>query len=169
MNSEGGDMIITEIEKPVYLNDAIAKEIFKNKVLGKKLSARVISDVSGADYEDVYNNIKLTSEEIAFSSLTVNSTTDALYYDDTIYFDIEINYQNYQSKKRQLESYVYQLYLGQLHSYKDYNNIKKIVQISIDAFDYFGKDEFIYNIYWKISITSKLVIEYIWYILILLN
>lgn len=90
MNLEGGDMIITEIEKPVYLNDAIAKKIFKNKVLGKKLSARVISDVIGADYEDVYNNIKLTSEEIAFSSLTVNSTTDALYYDDTIYLILKL-------------------------------------------------------------------------------
>ena len=148
-------------QEAVFLNDVIAKKIFKNEVLGKKLSARVISDVIGADYEDVYNNIKLSSEEIAFSALTVNSTADAIYYNDIAYFNIEVNYKNYKSKRYQLESYVYQLYLGQLHNYNDYNKIKKIMQISIDSYDYFGKDEFIYNVFlmedkYKVKASDKI-------------
>ena len=134
------------MSEKVFLNDKIAKKLFKNEKYGKMLSARVISDYLDADYEEVYNNIKLSSEEIAFSSLTVNSTSDVIYQDNYFYFNIEINYNNTPSKKAQLEAYTYQLYLKQLHNYKDYNNLKKIVQISIDAFDFFGKNEFMYKV-----------------------
>ena len=139
--------MISTIEPKVFLNDKIAKKIFKNEKLGKKFSARIISDLIGADYEEVYNNIKLSSEEIAFSSLTINNTADSLYHDNATYFNIEINAHDIESKPKQLESYVYQLYLGQLHSYEDYNKIKKIVQINIDAYDFYGYNEFIYNIF----------------------
>ena len=139
--------MISTIEPKVFLNDKIAKKIFKNEKLGKKISARIISDLIGADYEEVYNNIKLSSEEIAFSSLTINSTAYSLYHDNATYFNIEINAHDIESKPKQLESYVYQLYLGQLHSYEDYNKIKKIVQINIDAYDFYGYNEFIYNIF----------------------
>ena len=110
------------------------------------LSARVISDYLDADYDEVYNNIKLSSEEIAFSALTVNSTADVIYYDDVSYINIEINFNNTPSKPMQLESYVFQLYLGQIHTYKNYHDIKKIIQICIDSYDYFGKNEFMYKV-----------------------
>ena len=139
--------MISTIEPKVFLNDKIAKKILKNEKLGKMFSARIISDLIGADYEEVYNNITLSSEEIAFSALTINSTADSIYYDDATYFNIEINAHDIESKPKQLESYVYQIYLGQLHSYEDYNKIKKIVQINIDAYDFYGYNEFIYNIF----------------------
>ena len=134
-------------KQKVFLNDKIAKKILKNQKLGKMFSARIISDLIGADYEEVYNNLTLSSEEIAFSALTINSTADAIYYDDATYFNIEINTKEIDSKPKQLESYTYQLYLGQLHTYEDYNKIKKIVQINIDAYDFYGYGDFIYNIF----------------------
>ena len=130
----------------VFMNEMIAKKLFKNEKYGKILSAKVISDVIGADYEEVYNNITLFSEEIAFSSLTINSVADVIYYNDVCYFNIELNFYNSDSKRKQLESYVYQLYLGQLHNYHDYKNLKKIIQISIDTYDRFNKNEFIYRV-----------------------
>ena len=132
--------------RPVFLNEKIAKKLFKNEKYGKMLSAKVISDVIGADYQEVLNNIQLSSEEIAFSALTVNSTSDAIYHDDKTYFNIELNFKNTKSKVKQLHSYVFQLYLGQLHTYKNYNKIKKIVQICIDAYDYLNKNDFMYKI-----------------------
>ena len=133
-------------EKLVFLNEKIAKKLFKNEKYGKILSAKVISDVIGADYDEVYNNLTLSSEEIAFSSLTINSTADAIYYNDVCYFDIELNFYNSYSKRKQLESYVYQLYLGQLHTFHDYKKLKKIIQISIDTYDRFNKGEFMYHV-----------------------
>ena len=134
--------MITTIQKKYFLNEKIAKKLFKNDKLGKCLSARLISDILEADYDEVYNSITLSTDEIAFSALTVNSTSDAIYYNDKIYFDIEINGYSGTSKERQLESYVYQLYLGQLHTYNDYNKIKKVFQISIDAYDFLGYNRF---------------------------
>ena len=137
-------MVITK--ENVLLNEKVAKKLLKNDKLGKEFCARVISDVIGADYDEVVKNIKLSTEEIAFSALTVNSTADAIYYDDKIYFNIELNFNNTDSKPNQLESYTYQLYLGQLHTYNDYNKIKKIIQISIDGYDFLGYNDFVYDI-----------------------
>ena len=141
-------MTINKIRKEKYfLNEKISKKLFKNEVIGKKLASRLISEVMDIDYDDVYNNITLSTDEIAFSSLTINSVADAVYFDDKIYFDIEINSYKGEHKTRQLESYVYQLYLGQLHDYKDYDKIKKVFQINIDNYDYLGYNEFMYDIY----------------------
>ena len=132
-------------KRVVLLNEKIAKKLFKNEKYGKELSARLISDFLEADYKEVYDNLSISTDEIAFSSLTVNSTADAIYYDDKCYFNIELNFYGYDGKIVQLESYVYQLYLGQLRSCKDYRNIKKIIQISIDNFDILKKNEFTYR------------------------
>ena len=134
-------------EEKVFLNEKIAKKLFKNEKYGKILSAKVISDILDTDYETVFNSIKLSTEEIAFSSKTLNSIADAIYHDDVHYFNIEINFYRNNSKQRQIDSYTYQLYLGQLHTYKDYYKIKKIIQISIDSYDYFNHNEFMYNVY----------------------
>ena len=81
----------------------IIKKIFKNEKLGKSLSARVISEVMNLDFDDVYNNIEKSSEEIAFSALTINRAADSIYYNDKVYFNIEFNLYNNDSKPKQLE------------------------------------------------------------------
>ena len=133
-------------KKTVYLNEKIAKKLIKNEKYGKALSARVISEILEEDYNTIYNNITLSSEEIAFSALTINSTADGIYYNDYMYINIEVNFYGGDSKKKQLLSYGYQLYLGQLHTYENYHKIKKVLQISIDSHDVFQKNEFIYHI-----------------------
>ena len=147
----------------VFLNDKIAKKIFKNPKLGKEFSARIISDVTGIPYDEVLSNIKPSTDEIAFSSLTVDSTVDAVYYDDYVYYDIEINTKKSNSKENQLISYTYQLSLGQLHSYHEYNNMKKVIQINIDSYDFFDKNEFMYKVFlmeekYHIKASNKLEI-----------
>ena len=134
-------------EKKVFLNEKVIKKLFKNEKYGKILSAKLISDILNEDYKIVYDNIKLSTDEIAFSSKTLNSTADAIYEDDIHYFNIEFNFYRGESKQKQLDSYTYQLYLGQLHNYKDYYKIKKIIQISIDSYDYFNHNEFMYNVF----------------------
>ena len=99
--------MIETVSTMSFLNEKIAKKLLKNEKLGKQFSARIISDTLGADYDEVYNNITLTTDEIAFTALTIGSVADVVYHDDTCYFTIEINGYNSESKKRQLESYVY--------------------------------------------------------------
>lgn len=133
--------------RKALLNDEIAKKIFKNEKYGKELTSKIISDLLNLNYQEVLNNIRTVSEEIAFSSLTVTNSADIVYQTDKLIVDIEINYRRYKSKPKVLETYVFELYLGQLHTHQDYNKLKKIIQISIDAYDFIGNNEFMYTSY----------------------
>ena len=137
----------TTPKKKYFLNDRIAKKIFKDDVLGKKLCARIISDLLELDYHEVYHSLHKTSEDIAFQALSVDSRSDVILHHDSMIIDIEINYKYYRSKPIVLETYVWQLLLNQVKSYKDYNKLKEVVQISIDAYDFFNNNMFIYKSY----------------------
>ena len=130
----------------VLMNDIVAKKIFKKSSVSKELTSMIVSEIIGVDYNEIYDNIELISEELAFSSLTVDSRADVMLKDDTMYVDIEICYSKGSTRQVQTDSYVYQIYLSQLKNYKDYKKIKKVIQILIEDYDYFGKDKFIYDV-----------------------
>ncbi len=133
--------------KKALLNDIIAKKIFKNEKYGKALTARIVSDLLNLDYQVVFDNLKPVTDEIAFSALTVSNSSDIVYSTDKFYINIEINYRRYKSKPKVLLTYIFQLSLGQLHTYEDYNKMKEVIQISIDAYDFFDNKEFMYKCY----------------------
>ena len=130
----------------VLMNDNVARKLFKNSKVGKELTARIVSNLLKEDFETVYKNIKLVSEDVAFSALTIDSRTDMMLEDNSMYVDIEICYTKGSTRRIQTDSYCYQIYLRQLKSYKDYKNIKKVIQILIEDYDFFGKNQFIYDV-----------------------
>ncbi len=130
----------------VLMNDRVAKKIFKNSKVSKELTARILSEILKEDYNIIYNNIKLTSEEIGINASTVDSKADIMLEDNTMLIDIEICWTKGNTRQRQTDTYVYQLYLGQLKRSKDYKNMKKIIQILIKNYDYFKKDKLIYDV-----------------------
>ena len=150
--------IETSIQEKYFLREVISKKLFKNKSIGKKLSAIVISDVLGTDYETIYNNIEISTEEISFSSLTVNSVADVILndYEDKMIIDIEINGYDGIIKRNQTLSYVCQLFLGQIKNKEDYLKIKKVLQINIDTRDFLGYNEFMYDIYLMDKVHHKI-------------
>ena len=139
----------TLVKEKYFLKEIVSKKLFKNESIGKRLSAIIVSDVLGLDFNDVYNNIVISSEEIAFSSKTINSTADLIFNnnDDKIIINIEINGYDGKHKRNQILSYVCQLFLGQIRKNSDYLNIKKVLQINIDTFDFLGYNDFMYDIY----------------------
>lgn len=132
--------------KHVLMNDEVARKIFKKSSVSKELTSMIVSEIIGVDYNEIYNNIELISEELAFSSLTVDSRADVMLKDDTMYVDIEICYSKGNTRQVQTDSYVYQIYLGQLTNYHKYKEIKKVIQILIEDYDYFEKNQFIYDV-----------------------
>ena len=148
----------TAVEEKYFLREVVSKKLFKNKSIGKKLSAIVISDVLGIDYNLVYNNITISSEDIAFSALTVNSTADVVLENnrDKMIINIEINGYDGEHKRNQTLSYVCQLFLGQIKKHNDYININKVLQINIDTFDFLGYNEFMYDIYLMDKVHHKI-------------
>ena len=76
-----------------FFNEKIAKKLLKNEKLGKQFSARIISDTLGMDYQEVYDNITLSTEEIAFTALTIRFNLSSLTLTITsVYFDIYIQF-----------------------------------------------------------------------------
>ena len=130
----------------VLMNDKVARKLFKSSSVGKELTARIVSCLLHEDFETIYNNIRLVNEEVAFSALTIDSRTDVMLDDDSMYVDIEICYTKGSTRQIQTDSYCYQIYLRQLKTYNDYKSIKKVIQILIEDYDFFDKGEFIYDV-----------------------
>ena len=148
----------TAVQEKYFLREVISKKLFKNESIGKELSAIIISDVLGIDYDTIYNNIVISTDDIAFSALTVNNVADVILNDDNdkMIIDIEINGYDGILKRNQTLSYVCQLFLGQIRKKEDYLKIKKVLQINIDTTDFLGYNEFMYDIYLMDKVHHKI-------------
>ena len=137
-------------KKEHYLmRDNIAKKIFKDEILGKELSARLISEVLQVDFHDIYDNLTPYFTEIGINALTIDTEADIVYSTDEDIINVEINYSYGPYRDAQMNTYVSQLYLGQIKSKKDYLGSKGIIQILIEDYDYFHKGDYVYEVVLK--------------------
>ena len=74
---------------------------------------------------------------------------------DESVWDIEINLSNGTRFERKNKAYICGLYLKQLPKSNDYRNLKKVIQINLDYFDYFQHDLFHYISYLTEVHTSE--------------
>ena len=133
------------MENYTLMNDRVVKKLFTSTKVGKRYSAAVIANVLNLDEEDVYNNLEYIHPEISSNASIVNSTADTVYISDKTYIDIEFNMIDGPSNRVKNEAYIVHLYLRQLKNHKDYKNLKKVIQINIDNFDFYGKNKFLYH------------------------
>ena len=134
-------------KEPFYLlNDKIVKKLFTN---GSKASEEflylIISTVLKIPKEKLKRDFKLLHPEIGLNDKNINSEADLVFENENYYISLEINYNNYKSLIGKNFSYVCILYLRDIKNKKDYKNLKEIYSINIDGFDYFGRNEFIYE------------------------
>ncbi len=99
------------------MRDNIAKKIFKDEVLGKELTARLVCEILHEDYKTIYDNLTLKFTEIGLSTNYINSEADVVYNTDENVINIEINYLYGPARNAQMNSYLCNLYLGQIKSY----------------------------------------------------
>ncbi len=135
-------------EEKIYklLNDEVARPLFKKSPVAKELTARVVGEVLKVDYKDIINNMRLISEDMLFSTKTLDSRTDMMLEMDRYYVNIEFCYTRGNTRQKQMDSYVYEIFLGQVRKTSDYKGMKNIVQIMIENYDYFGCGEFSYEV-----------------------
>lgn len=129
-----------------YLNDKVIKKaLAKEKPVIRNYIAKLISDVTKIPYEDLENKLELVYPEVSKNVHLVNSEVDLIFKEDTVYFNIEINYGRSSTLKVKNLSYVFQLSLRQMKSYHDYKNMKPVIQININSYDPYGYDAFLYE------------------------
>ena len=68
------------------------KKIFKDEVLGRGLTARLLSEILHEDYKTIYENLTPKFTEIGINTNTINSEADIVYNTNENVINIEINY-----------------------------------------------------------------------------
>ena len=127
------------------MKDKIVKKLFTNQNIGKRYSAAIIASVLGLDELDVYNNLEFAHTNIGTNANYVDSEADAIFLHGKKIINIEFNRFYGEKSNIKNETYIVHLYLNQLHTSNDYLNLKNIIQINIDNYDYFDKKQFLYH------------------------
>ena len=134
-----------ETKDYALINDKVIKKIFNNYNSGKKYSARIISQVLNIPEEDILNSMEVIHPRIGLNKNLVDSEADTVYEADKRIISIEYNMIDSDRTVIKNGSYICELYIKQLPNSKEYTHIKPITQISIDNYDYFNEDRFLYH------------------------
>jgi hypothetical protein len=130
-----------------YLKDEVANIILtSDECLG--YVEKIVSSALDVDLDLIKNHLILKSPRINTNVNLKYSTVDSIYeYDDNV-VNIEVNMSDAKNSIVKNMRYVCHLVLDQIPpSMKDEANIKPVIQINIDCFDYFHEGDFIYKSY----------------------
>ena len=128
------------------MNDEVVRPLFKNSSVARELTARVVSLVLKLDYNEVYNNMEFISEDMLFSTKTVDGRTDLMLETNKYYVNIEFNYTSGPTRDKQMNAYIFQIFFKQAIKTEKYTDMKKIIQIMIENYDYFHEGKFVYEV-----------------------
>ena len=138
---------MVEEKEFAILNDVVVKKIFTNERVGKRLATKVINRTLGLNMDEdiLEQNLEYSHPQIAPNINVVNNETDILLEHNDFIANIEINLVDNKRNDIKNKTYLCCLWLKQVPTSKEYNNLKKNIQINIDYFDYFNKDLFHYE------------------------
>ena len=71
--------MVTNKKNHYLMRDNIAKKIFKDEVLGRGLTARLLGEILHEDYKTIYENLIPKFTEIGINTNTVNNEADIVY------------------------------------------------------------------------------------------
>ena len=131
----------------IIMHDKIVKKLFTSTHddIGKRLCARIIAALLDEDETEIYNNIEYIHPNIQANINYPNNEADTvLTSHGTIWnFEYNLNYSDRLHIKNTI--YLTQLFLRQLPSMKEIDNIKKVIRVDFDNYDFFGENEFLYH------------------------
>lgn len=128
------------------MNDEVVRPLFKNSSVSRELTARIVSLVLKLDYNDIYNNMEFISEDMLFSAKTVDSRTDLMLETNKYYVNIEFNYTKGSTRDNQMNAYVFEIFFKEAIKNEKFKDMKKIIQIMIENYDYFHEGKFVYEV-----------------------
>ena len=125
------------LKENILINDVISKKIF---IQSPKYVKSLIEEIT----EKKISDLKLIHPSVSKSKALVNGCVDLAYETEDAYYNIEIN-KNYSKKlEKKNMSYIYHLGLRDLHEAKDYEKMKRVIQININNYDRFKENEIYY-------------------------
>ena len=137
----GGIFVIKE-KKEILLNDKIIKKLLAGSTKSlKQYVKEIIEEITQKEIQ----NLKLIHPNIGINKNIVNSEVDIVYETEDTYYNIEVNKEYSKKLDKKNLIYLYQLGLRSVKKSKDYVKSKKVVQINLNNYDRFQKQEFVYK------------------------
>lgn len=131
-------------EDKMYLRDDIATMILGDPN-HKDYVASIIALTIGLDKKYVMENLEYYDGRLFENINQKHSEADSIFEIPDGYINIEVNYNSYKEGKIKNTVYVLHLVIRQTKPNEPYKNIKKVWQINLNNFDYYGKNDFIYH------------------------
>ena len=140
---------ITPHEGRKYMNnqnkllyDVIIKKLLSsNTETLKRYVKKILEEITQKEIE----NLKLIHPNIGINKNVVNSEVDLIYETEDTYYNIEVNRRYTKEIEKKNLAYLHQLSLRSIKKSKDYVKSKKVVQINLNNYDRFQKQEFVYK------------------------
>ncbi len=131
------------IKEKTFLRDIIITKLLKAEECREYL-ASIIAAVLKIEKNYVMENLRLLDTEVSQNIHNKDQEVDVIAENNEMIINIEINTVNTRQSRIKNNTYIAQLILRQTAPGKIYN-IKPIVQINVDCFDVYMKNEFIYH------------------------
>lgn len=131
------------VSPKIFLKDVVATKILKAEECREYLAC-IIAAVLNIDKMYILHNLKLLDTEVSQNIHTKDQEVDVIVENEEMVVNIEINTINSKQSRIKNNIYIAQLIIRQTFPGELYN-IKPIVQINVDSFDLYGKNEFIYH------------------------
>lgn len=126
-----------------FLRDEVSTIILTDYEL-RDYVVSIISKATGLDYDFVHNNLELDSNRVNNNINTKYSEVDAIYQNNNIYINIEVNTSKSILTEKKNFRYICNLILRQVPPSKK-DKFKNIYQININDYDIFNKNKFVYE------------------------
>ena len=124
------------------LYDVVIKKLLSsNTEILKRYVKEILEEITQKEVE----NLKLIHPNIGINKNVVNSEVDLIYETEETYYNIEVNRRYTKEIEKKNLAYLHQLSLRSIKKSKDYVKSKKVVQINLNNYDRFQKQEFVYK------------------------
>ena len=124
------------------LYDVVIKKLLSsNTETLKRYVKKILEEITKKEIQ----NLKLIHPNIGINKNVVNSEVDLIYETEDTYYNIEVNRRYTKEIEKKNLAYLHQLSLRSIKKSKDYVKSKKVVQINLNNYDRFQKQEFVYK------------------------
>ena len=131
------------VENKIFLDDKVVPKLLKSEECREYLIS-IIAAVLNIDKEYIMDNLRLIDIEVNENIKNKDQEVDVIVENDEIIVNVEINTSNTKESRIKNHIYIAHLVIRQTKPGSPYR-IKPVVQINVDAFDIYKKNEFIYH------------------------
>lgn len=127
----------------IFLDDVVVPKLLKAEECREYLVS-IIAAVLKIDKEYIMDNLRLIDTKINENIHNKDQEVDVIFENDAMMVNIEINTRNTKQSRIKNQVYIAHLIIRQTFPGEVYH-IKPVIQINVDGFDLYNKNEFIYR------------------------